>query len=68
MNNKIILDHTSLGEMVYMLQDSYGHEVKYPTQNYWKRRFQDQCPWAIREILLNQMAKAFQLKFQRITT
>ena len=65
MNNKIILDHTSLGEMVYMLQDSYGLEVKISDTKLLEETVSGSMPLGDPEILLNQMAKAFQLKFKR---
>jgi transmembrane sensor len=65
MNNKIILDHTSLGEMVYMLQDSYGLEVKVSDAKLLEETVSGSMPLGDPEILLNQMAKAFQLKFKR---
>jgi transmembrane sensor len=64
-NNKIILDHTSLGEMVYMLRDSYGLEVKVSDIKLLEETVSGSMPLGDPEVLLSQMAKAFQLKIKR---
>ncbi|HMG91500.1 MAG TPA: FecR domain-containing protein [Chryseolinea sp.] len=64
-NNKIILDHTSLGEMVYMLKDSYGLEVKVSDTKLLDETVSGSMPLGDPEILLTQMAKAFQLKIKK---
>jgi transmembrane sensor len=64
-NNKIILDHTTLGEMVYMLRDSYGLEVKVSDTKLLEETVSGSMPLGDPEILLSQMAKAFQLKIKK---
>lgn len=64
-NNKIILDHTSLAEMVYMLKDSYGLDVKVPNPLLLEQTVSGSMPLGNAEILLQQMAKAFQLRINK---
>lgn len=64
-DNKIILDHTSLGEMVYMLKDSYGLEVEVADTKLLEETVSGSMPLGDPEILLGQMAKAFQLKIKK---
>ena len=64
-SNKIILDHTSLSEMVYMLKDSYGLEVKVSDGKLLQETVSGSMPLGDPEILLTQMAKAFQLKIKK---
>lgn len=63
--NKIILNHTSLGEMVRMLRDNYGLEVKVADATLLEQTVSGSMPLASAEDLLQQMAKAFQLKITR---
>jgi transmembrane sensor len=63
--NKIILNHTSLGEMVRMLRDNYGLEVKVSDATLLEQTVSGSMPLASAEDLLLQMAKAFQLKITR---
>lgn len=64
-SNRIILDHTSLGEMVYMLKDSYGLEVRVSDSKLLEETVSGSMPLGDPEILLTQMAKAFQLKVKK---
>lgn len=64
-NNKIILDHTSLAEMVYMLKDSYGLDVKVSNPSLLEQTVSGSMPLGNAEILLQQMAKAFQLRINK---
>jgi len=64
-SNKIILDHTSLAEMVYMLKDSYGLQVKVSNTKLLEETVSGSMPLGDPEILLTQMAKAFQLKVKK---
>ena len=64
-SNKIILDHTSLAEMVYMLKDSYGLDVEVSDSKLLKETVSGSMPLGDPEILLTQMAKAFQLKIKK---
>ena len=63
--NKIILNHTSLSEMINMLKDNYGLEVKVIDPLLLKQTVSGSMPLGDREILLQQMAKAFQLKLEK---
>ena len=64
-SNKIILDHTSLAEMVYMLKDSYGLDVEVSDSKLLQETVSGSMPLGDPEILLTQMAKAFQLKIKK---
>ena len=64
-SNKIMLDHTSLAEMVYMLKDSYGLDVKVSDSKLLNETVSGSMPLGDPEILLTQMAKAFQLKIKK---
>jgi transmembrane sensor len=64
-NSKIILDHTSLAEMVYMLHDSYGLDVRVSNSELLKETVSGSMPLGDAEILLQQMAKAFQLEIKK---
>ena len=64
-NNKIILDRNSLGEMVYMLKDSYGLEVKVSDVKLLEETVSGSMPLGDPEILLSQMAKDFHLKIKK---
>ncbi|MBA4056812.1 MAG: hypothetical protein C0490_19010, partial [Marivirga sp.] len=64
-DNKIILNHTSLSEMVNMLKDNYGLEVKVADPRLLKQTVSGSMPLGDPEILLQQMAKAFQLKLEK---
>jgi ferric-dicitrate binding protein FerR (iron transport regulator) len=64
-NNRIILDRTSLAEMVYMLKDSYGLEVKVADPKLLEETVSGSMPLGDPEILLSQMAMAFQLKIKK---
>jgi ferric-dicitrate binding protein FerR (iron transport regulator) len=64
-SNKIILDHTSLAEMVYMLKDSYGLDVKVSDSKLLQETVSGSMPLGDPEVLLTQMAKAFQLDIKK---
>lgn len=64
-SNRIMLDHTSLAEMVHMLRDSYGLEVKVSDRKLLEETVSGSMPLGDPEILLAQMAKAFQLKVKK---
>ena len=64
-SNRIILDHTSLAEMVYMLKDSYGLDVEVSDTKLLQETVSGSMPLGNPEILLTQMAKAFQLKIKK---
>jgi transmembrane sensor len=64
-DNKIILNHTSLSEMINMLKDNYGLEVKVVDPLLLKQTVSGSMPLGDREILLQQMAKAFQLTLEK---
>ena len=64
-NNKIILDHTSLAEMVNMLKESYGLDVKISDPELYSQTVSGSMPLGNADILLKQMAKAFQLRIHK---
>ena len=64
-DNKIILNRTSLSEMVNMLKDNYGLQVKVADARLLKQTVSGSMPLGDPEILLQQMAKAFQLKVEK---
>jgi ferric-dicitrate binding protein FerR (iron transport regulator) len=64
-SNKIMLDHTSLAEMVFMLKDSYGLDVKVSDSKLLDETVSGSMPLGDPEILLTQMAKAFQLRIKK---
>lgn len=64
-DNKIILDHTSLAEMVHMLKDSYGLEVRVSDPALMEQTVSGSMPLGDAEILLQQLTKAFQLRIKR---
>lgn len=64
-SNKIILEHTSLSEMVYMLKDSYGLDVKVSDSKLLDETVSGSMPLGDPELLLTQMAKAFQLRIRK---
>ncbi len=63
-SNKIILDRTSLGEMVNMLKDNYGLEVKVDDSSLLNETVSGSMPLGDAKILLEQMASAFQLRIK----
>ncbi|WP_236676243.1 FecR domain-containing protein [Chryseolinea lacunae] len=63
--NKIMLNHTSLGEMVRMLTDNYGLDVKVTDTTLLEQTVSGSMPLGDDDVLLQQMAKAFQLKITR---
>lgn len=64
-DNKIILDHTKLSEMVYMLKDTYGLDVKVADSSLLEQTVSGSMPLGDAEVLLQQMAKAFQLRIKK---
>jgi ferric-dicitrate binding protein FerR (iron transport regulator) len=64
-SNRIILDHTSLAEMVYMLKDSYGLDVRVSDSKLLQETVSGSMPLGDPEVLLTQMAKAFQLDIKK---
>lgn len=64
-DNKIILNHTKLSEMVYMLKDTYGLDVKVSDTSMMEQTVSGSMPLGDAEVLLQQMAKAFQLRIKK---
>ena len=64
-DNKIILNHTRLAEMVYMLKDTYGLDVKVSDPTMMEQTVSGSMPLGDAEVLLQQMAKAFQLRIKK---
>jgi len=64
-DNRIILNHTSLSEMVNMLKDNYGLDVVVDNPSLLQQTVSGSMPLGNADILLNQLSKAFQLKITR---
>lgn len=59
--NKLVLDHTSLREMVQMMKDNYGVEVEVRPQGLLDQTVSGSMPAVGEEELVQQIAKAFRL-------
>jgi transmembrane sensor len=59
---KLVLDHTSLREMIEMLRDNYGVEVTVASEMLLNQTVSGSMPLADVESLVNQIAQTFQLK------
>lgn len=60
--NRLVLDHTSLREMVRMLHDNYGLNVEVSNPQLLDQTVSGSMPAAGEEELILQIAKAFRLK------
>ncbi|HLT79413.1 MAG TPA: FecR domain-containing protein [Cyclobacteriaceae bacterium] len=60
--NRLVLDHTSLREMVRMLHDNYGIYVEVSDPQWLDQTVSGSMPTAGEEELVLQIAKAFQLQ------
>ena len=63
--NKLILDHTSLRDMVEMLKNNYGVEVTVSDKNLLNQTVSGSMPIADVESLVVQIAQTFQLKVDK---
>jgi len=63
--NKIILDHTSLAEMVQMLRDTYGLTVDIPDTKLLAETVSGSMPHGNADALLKQLAMAYRVKMTR---
>lgn len=63
--NKLILDHTSLREMVTMLQTNYGVEVTVKDDRLLNQTVSGSMPITDVESLIQQIAHSFQIKVER---
>jgi ferric-dicitrate binding protein FerR (iron transport regulator) len=63
--NKIILDHTSLADMIQMLKDTYGLHVELSDKALLRETVSGSMPLGDAEALLQQMAMAYRLKITR---
>jgi ferric-dicitrate binding protein FerR (iron transport regulator) len=68
MNHRIILDHTSLAEMVHMLEDNYGLEVSVKDKTLLSQTVSGSMPLGDANVLMQQLGKAFRLKILRSGT
>jgi ferric-dicitrate binding protein FerR (iron transport regulator) len=59
--NKLVLDHTSLREMVQMLNDNYGLQVEVMPKELLDQTVSGSMPAAREDELVEQVAKAFRL-------
>jgi ferric-dicitrate binding protein FerR (iron transport regulator) len=64
-DNRIILNHTSLREMTNMLKDNYGLKVIVRDTSLLSQTVSGSMPLGDDDILIRQLAKAFQLKITR---
>lgn len=62
---KIILDHTSLREMVDMLKNNYGIDVYVSNDSLLNQTVSGSMPITNPETLVRQIAQAFELKIQK---
>lgn len=63
--NKLVLDHTSLNEMVKMLQDNYGVEVDVVPSTLLDQTVSGSMPAGNEQDLIDQIGKAFRLQITR---
>nr|WP_302180049.1 FecR domain-containing protein [Chryseosolibacter indicus] len=66
--NKLILDHTSLREMVSMLRMNYGVEVTVNDERLLNQTVSGSMPITNVESLIQQIAQSFQIKVERKPT
>jgi transmembrane sensor len=64
-DNKIILNKTRLSEMINMLKDTYGIDVKVSDSALMDQTVSGSMPLGNADVLLLQMAKAFQLHIRK---
>ena len=60
--NKIILDQTSLREMIRMAKDNYGIEIEVQSPEMLEQTVSGSMPVVDAESFVNQVAKAFQMR------
>jgi ferric-dicitrate binding protein FerR (iron transport regulator) len=60
---KLILDHTSLREMVEMMRDNYGVEVEVSADTLLSQTVSGSMPLGDAESLVQHIAETFELKF-----
>ena len=63
--NKIILNQTSLQEMIQMAKDNYGLEIEVESEKMLGQTVSGSMPVGTAESFVNQIAKAFQLKMDQ---
>lgn len=63
--NRLVLDHTSLGEIIQMLNDNYGIEVKVENPELLNQTVSGSIPMPTAEQSVEQIARAFRLKATR---
>jgi ferric-dicitrate binding protein FerR (iron transport regulator) len=59
---KLVLDHTSLREMVLLLRNNYGIAVEVSSDTMLNQTVSGSMPLADAEDMVNQIAQVFQLK------
>jgi len=60
--NRLVLDHTSLGEIMQLLQDNYGIDVKVEDDALLNQTVSGSMPMPAPEQSVEQIARAFRLK------
>lgn len=63
--NKIILDHTSLRDMVEMMHDNYGIEIRVAADTLLSQTVSGSMPLDNAESIVNQIAEIFELKISK---
>jgi transmembrane sensor len=63
---KLVLDHTSLREMIQLLKDNYGLDVSVRSEVLLNQTVSGSMPLADAVSMVDQIALAFQLKVENI--
>jgi ferric-dicitrate binding protein FerR (iron transport regulator) len=61
-HDRLVLDHTSLGEIIQMLNDNYGVDVRVQNVELLKQTVSGSMPMPAAEESVDQIARAFRLK------
>jgi transmembrane sensor len=64
-DNKFILDHTSLREMIKMMEENYGVTVEVSDKKLLNETVSGSMPLGDADLLMRQIAQAFRLKLRR---
>jgi ferric-dicitrate binding protein FerR (iron transport regulator) len=64
-SNKLILDHTSLQEIVQLLENTYGFQVKVTTNDLLKQKVSGSIPLGNKDTLLQYIAQTFEVRINR---
>ncbi|MDO1444998.1 FecR domain-containing protein [Rhodocytophaga aerolata] len=64
-SNKLQLDDTSLEEIVQLLENSYGYQVKVTRKDLLKQKVSGSIPLSNKDTLLQYIAQTFEIKISR---